>query len=79
MTPEQYENLVELYREHLRPFGYPDCDPNIVFQELPELWEIAKSQGIIPAGLSYQVFEIAARQSCQMQWLKSKHSSRFRS
>jgi len=57
------QRTLKRFKEHLTPFGYPKVDLHIVFEELPMLWEIAKYEGIVPAGMSYHLFQIIAQES----------------
>jgi len=63
MTETQKQKLIQRYKEHLKLFGYPEIHPSVVFQELPTLWEIAQSEHVVPAGMSYQYFRTIAEQS----------------
>jgi len=73
---EKNGQITKLIKTHLEPFGYPSkITIEKVFEELPNIWEKMSSKGLIPPGISYDIFVIIAQQACHEKWVESVFDS----
>lgn len=49
--------IKELFLNHLRPLGYPNIKPNVIFDELLTLYKLLENSGLKPEGLTFPIFE----------------------
>lgn len=71
MTPEliKYkEDVTKALKEYLTTKGWPNLHPQLMLNELPQMWRVMDEKGLIQYGMTYQRFsQIAHEQFINFQ------------
>lgn len=66
------EKIKEVLINHLKQFGYPNMEPEVVLNELKNMYRELENQNLIPTGMRFEDFSIAAHQQYMFHKLKSE-------